>query len=99
MNAAIVIVKKLIGLLLGILTFIKHLYRRVVCRSGHGRKMSGSLLPFTTDQITPVGEIQQSLPSNNVSELHNFFRGLETVYFSMQVHALLVVSVFLLARD
>jgi len=68
MNAAVVVVKKLFGLIFGIFSCIKRLYRRVVCRAGHGRKMSGSLLPFTTDQIASVGEVQQSLPSNNVSQ-------------------------------
>ena len=68
MNAAVVLVKKLFGLIFGIFSCIKRLYRRVICRSGLGRKMSGSLLPFTTDQIAAVGEVQQSLPSNNVSQ-------------------------------
>ena len=68
MNVIVVLAKKLVGLLLGILSIFRHLLRRVMCWTGRGRRMSGSVLPFTTDQVAPVGEIQQSLPSNNVSE-------------------------------
>ncbi len=69
MSLVTVALRKLAALLLGFFSVFRTLYRKLVCRTRSNRRMSGSILPLVTEHRQPeaLGEIQQSLPSNEVS--------------------------------
>ena len=67
------------------------LFRRAICRSGRGRKNSGTLLPMTTEHISV--DLQQSVPSSDVSILlvvsqhrKQVTKSINTVIFLQNTH-------------